>query len=67
MTIKQTPSSIFTDCTEALLRKIFPDLPVPLPRQYISLYPSQKPQLQITCQDSTGQSEEPLYTVKLYK
>lgn len=66
MTIKETPHSIFTDCTEALLRKIFPDLPVPIPRQYISLYPSQKPQLQITQQEPTGQNEEPLYTVKLY-
>ncbi len=61
MTIKATPSEVYTDITEEQIRAIFPEAPIPLPRTYIKLSNTQQP---IYC---ICRQENNLYEVKLYK
>lgn len=61
MTIKVTPTEVYTDITEEQVRTIFPEAPIPLPGTYIKLSKTQQP---IYC---ISRQENNLYEVKLYK
>lgn len=61
MKIKATPSEVYTDITEEQVRTIFPEAPIPLPRNYIVLSNAQQPVYCISRQENN------LYEVKLYK